>query len=266
MKSLIGIDLPFYSYGILMGFSFILATFLFKHNSKKSKYPLPPFLDLFLIISIFGVIGARINYILLFPQYYNSLRDCLALHEGGLVFYGGMISAIIGLFIYCKIKHYSFALVTDYMVPSLAIGHAIGRLGCLINDCCYGAPTNIIKIYHLKSDPINIYRHPTQLYEIIYLIILAIIFTFVLKTGCQEQKQNQGLITSGYLISYSILRFLNEYLRADSRGGFYTNFNLSPAQITSLILIIFSIFYIIIKKTIIKSNIKVDCEVSKNEL
>ncbi len=252
MKSLLGIDLPFYSYGILMGIAFIIAVFLFKYNSRNSSLPCPPLIDILLIISIFGVLGARINYILLFPQYYKTLRDCLAIHEGGLVYYGGMILAIIALFIYCKIKKYSFLMVADYFVPSLAIGHALGRIGCLINDCCYGTTTNLIKIYHLKTDSIGVFRHPTQLYEIIYLIILAVIFTYILKTGWQEKDSKRGLVASLYIICYSILRFLNEFLRADSRGGFFTYLNLSPAQLTSIVLFICSILFIIIKTKSIK--------------
>lgn len=255
MKSLIGIDLPYYSYGILMTGAFVLAVFLFKNNSQNSSLPRPPLIDLLLIISIFGVIGARINYIFLFPQYYNSLRDYLAIHEGGLVFYGGFIAVIIALFIYCKIKKYSFAMVADYMIPSLAIGHAIGRIGCLINDCCYGAITKVIRIYHLKRETNNVFRHPTQLYEIIYLIVLSVIFSYILRSGWQEKEKNRGYIASLYIISYSVLRFLNEFLRADDRGGFYTYLHLSPAQLTSILLAICGILYIIIKKNLKKDNI-----------
>ena len=263
MKSLLGIDLPFYSYGILMGIAFILSVFLFKYNSRKSNIPRPPLIDILLVISIFGVLGARINYILLFPQYYNSFRDYIALHEGGLVFYGGFISAILALVIYCKLKKYSFAMVADYMVPSLALGHALGRIGCLINDCCYGCTTTTIKIYHLKNDFPGVYRHPTQLYEIIYLITLGIIFFFILQSGWQEKPNNRGLIAFIYSISYSILRFFNEYLRDDPRGGFFTFLKLSPAQVTSLILGICGILYIIINRIINKKQ--VDCGVNNNE-
>ena len=259
MKSLLGIDLPFYSYGILMGIAFILGIMLFKYNTDKCQEKRPSLIDILLVISIFGVVGARINYILLFPQYYHSLRDCLALHEGGLVFYGGMILAILALFVYCKIKKYSFAMVADYMVPSLAIGHAIGRIGCLINDCCYGCLTEFIKIYHLKNDPIGCYRHPTQLYEIIYLIVLSIIFSMILRTNWQKKPGKRGFIASIYIISYSILRFLNEYLRADNRGGCYTFLKLSPAQLTSIVLIICGILYILIRNF---NHKKVDCEVT----
>lgn len=256
MSSLIGIELPFYTYGILMGIAFILGIWLFKFNSRNSSLPRPPFIDLILVLSICGVAGARINYILLFPQYYHSLRDCLALHEGGLVFYGGLILAITGLLVYCRIKHYSFAMVADYMIPSLALGHAMGRVGCLINDCCYGAVTETIKIYHLKRDPAGVFRHPTQLYEITYLIILALIFTFILRSNWQEKPGNRGCVTASYLISYAILRFGNEYLRADSRGGFFTMLQLSPAQITSLILLICGILWILYIK---RKNHNVDC-------
>ena len=262
MKSLLGIDLPFYSYGILMGIAFILCVWLFKYNSRNSSIPRPPLIDILLIISIFGVLGARINYILLFPQYYHSIRDCLALHEGGLVYYGGLLAAIFALFIYCKIKKFSFSMVADYMVPSLAFSHALGRVGCLINDCCYGCMTNAIKIYHLKTDFPGIYRHPTQLYEIVYLVLLGILFFFILRSNWYKKQEGNGIVGSLYLMSYAVLRFLNEFLRADSRGGFFTALNLSPAQVTSLILGVCGILYIIIIKS--KKTI-VDCGEKSNE-
>lgn len=244
MDWLYKMELPFYTYGILMGIAFVLGVLLFQYNSERSALPRPSSTDLILLLSIFGVLGARINYILLFPQYFNGLRDCIALHEGGLVFYGGMISAILALFIYCKIKHYSFLMVTDYMVPSLALGQAIGRVGCFVNGCCYGAITEAIKIYHLKGDSPNVFRHPTQIYEIIYLIIFAVIFTFILKTGYQEKATNRGIVATSYIVFYSIARFLNEGLRADARGGFFTDFRLSPAQVTSIMLFICGILFV----------------------
>lgn len=248
MKSLLGIDLPYYTYGILMTIAFILASVLFKYNSRKSSLKSPPLIDILLIISIFGVLGARINYILLFPQYYHSFRDYIAIHEGGLVYYGGMIAVIIALFFYCKIKKYSFEMVADYFVPSLAIGHAIGRIGCLINDCCYGEVTNLIKIYHLKREPEGCFRHPTQLYEIIYLVFLSIVFSFILRSKWQEQPNKRGMVACLYVISYSVLRFLNEFIRADNRGGVFTSLRLSPAQLTSIILFICGILFIIVRK------------------
>ncbi len=246
MSSLLGIELPFYSYGILMGFAFILGVALFRYNAGRSELPVPGWIDLVLVLSISGIAGARINYILLFSQYYHSLRDCLAIHEGGLVFYGGMIAAILSLAVFCKIKGYSFSMVADYMIPSLALGHAMGRIGCLINDCCYGAGTDVIRIYHLKKDPIDFYRHPTQLYEMIYLILLAIGFSILFKTNWQEKPQNRGVSTGIYIILYGVLRFINEYFRADERGGFITQLNLSPAQVTSIILAVCAIIWIII--------------------
>ena len=256
MSSMFGIELPFYTYGILMGVAFLFGVWFCKYNSKVSELPTPPFIDLILVLSICGVVGARINYILLFPQYYHSLRDCLALHEGGLVFYGGMVLAILGLFIYCKIKKYSFGVVADYMVPSLAIGHAMGRVGCLINDCCYGAVTNSIRIYHLKNEPMDCFRHPTQLYEIVYLITLAMIFTWLLKKDSKRPRKN-GSLTAWYCVSYATLRFLNEYLRADDRGGFFTSLRLSPAQITSIIMAFCGILWLYVNRN--KSNQPADC-------
>ncbi|MBU1106295.1 MAG: prolipoprotein diacylglyceryl transferase [Candidatus Riflebacteria bacterium] len=232
--------LPFYSYGILVLIAFLAGIWLFRRNALKLKLSPPSLLDLSLITTISGLLGARIAYILLFPEQFNTLRDYLAIHEGGLVFYGALIAVTAALAVYCQIVGYSFRQLSDLVAPSAALGHAIGRLGCLNNHCCYGAPVTFLKIYRLPADPPGLYRHPTQIYESMFLVMLMFLLNHILRKCYVGNSAKSGLIAGFYLASYSFFRFLLEFIRDDERGGFYTALNLSPSQITAIILLLCS--------------------------
>ncbi|MDD3149059.1 MAG: prolipoprotein diacylglyceryl transferase, partial [Candidatus Riflebacteria bacterium] len=92
-----GLQFPYYIYGVLMLAAFSGGILLFYANCRALKKPVPDSIDMFLLVSISGVAGARAAYILLFPDQFTSIRDYFALHEGGLVFYGGLIAAVATL-------------------------------------------------------------------------------------------------------------------------------------------------------------------------
>lgn len=234
------------AYGILMALAFLAGGALYSLSIKNSNKPLPKVLDILLITSISGIIGARITYILLFPQYFNGLRDYFAIHEGGLVFYGGFIGCLASLVIFCKFKQLNFSYLADNLVPSLALGHGIGRIGCFISGCCYGSRTDFIKIFKLHHE--SFYRHPTQLYEAIALFTLCAIFYMLLKSNRVVHKKSDGNLALMYTAVYSVMRFAIEYLRNDSRGGFYTSMYLSPSQVIAAICIFAVILLFACKK------------------
>ncbi|EKD84269.1 MAG: hypothetical protein ACD_39C00141G0002 [uncultured bacterium] len=232
--------LPYYTYGILVLIAFLAGIWLFRSNARRLSLQTPDLIDLSLVVSISGLLGARVAYILLFPEQFTTIRDCLAIHEGGLVFYGALLAAIIATAAFCQFKGYSFRQLGDLIAPSAALGHAIGRLGCISNNCCYGAVTTACSIYRLPGDPPGQFRHPTQIYESLFLIFLMFVLNRLLKIYYAGNSIKSGLVAGIYLAAYSFFRFLIEYIRGDSRGGFYTALNLSPSQITAIILLLFS--------------------------
>lgn len=235
-------------YGILMALAFLAGGALYSQNKKNSNQPLPQLLELLLVTSISGIIGARTAYILLFPQYFHNLRDYFAIHEGGLVFYGGFFSALAALVMFCKFKKLNFSYLADNLVPSLALGHGIGRIGCYFSNCCYGSKTNFLKVYKLEHE--SFYRHPTQLYESIGLFTLSAIFCILLNSEKGVHKKSDGNLALMYTAVYSAMRFAIEYLRDDSRGGFYTSMNFSPSQLIAAGCIVAIILFFICKKLV----------------
>ena len=236
MQWLASLHLPVYTYGILLLFAFVSGIAWFAANCRKLGQPLPDLVDILLVIAISGITGARLLYIILFPEQFSGLADYFALHEGGLVFYGGLFSAIAGLFIYLRQKGIAWQPVFDCLIPSLAMGQALGRLGCLINGCCYGRRSEILHIYRLSGDPEGFFRHPTQAYEAIFLILMAVIATRMLHRQTATGLRKPGILSGLYLSAYSGWRFLIEFLRDDPRGGFFTTMHLSPSQLLSIIL------------------------------
>ena len=245
MQQLTGLHLPVYAYGILMLIAFLAGTRLFSANCRATGIKQPDLVDFMLIISLAGLAGARIMYIALFPQQFSSFRDLIALHEGGLVFHGGLFAAATGLFVYFIKKSLPWRALFDTLTPSLALGHAIGRFGCLINDCCYGAQTDLFNIYHLNNDPPGCYRHPTQFYESGFLLLLAIATSLILRHRPGMVRARPGVLTGLYVVVYSTWRFLLEFIRDDDRGGFFTPMLLSPGQLASIFLIILAALMVI---------------------
>jgi phosphatidylglycerol:prolipoprotein diacylglycerol transferase len=223
-----------YLYGVLLTIAFALGLLLFWRNRPVKNFSFDNFIDMSLIMAFLAIIGARLLYIALYPEQFSTFYDYIALHEGGLVFYGGFVAAISGLIIYCHRKKIDLAPTLAGLAPSLALGHSIGRLGCFNNNCCYGKTTNCCQIYHLPGDPAGVYRHPTQLYEAFFLLILMPLLQLQLNRCRSDQNADYLTVVSGYIFGYTIFRFLIEFLRGDDRGGFF--WYMSISQILSLLI------------------------------
>ncbi|MBR7127630.1 MAG: prolipoprotein diacylglyceryl transferase [Lentisphaeria bacterium] len=230
-------------YGFMAACGFLAALALLNFNRKLADLSSDDASNLIFIALIGGIIGARTFYVIqFFDQFRNHLADIIRIDKGGLVFYGGFFLAFVSILIYCRKKNFDTVRVLDVLVPSLAIGHAFGRIGCFLHGCCFGKPTELFcgVIYPQGSAPFYRYGatplHPVQIYESLCNIILAIIAMILLR------KSKRGVTMSFYLISYGLLRFLNEFLRGDHhiRNNNFTiaqliGFCILPAGIICLI-------------------------------
>ena len=140
---------------------------------------------------------------------------------------------------YARRYNLGFAPLADAYAPGLALGHAIGRLGCFSAGCCWGKPTDaawaVTFTNPYSSDlvgvPLGIPLHPTQLYESV-----AEAFIFLLLVWLWRRRRFSGQIFAAYLMLYSVARFLNEFFRNDPRGGFLFDGALSVPQAFSIAL------------------------------
>jgi len=141
-------------------------------------------------------------------------RDCLAVFkfwQGGLTFYGALLLAIPGAIWFCRRKRLDFLAVGDLVAPYVLVGQAIGRIGCFLEGCCYGAPTTGLFGVHFPGHAVA--RHPTQLYEMAADLALAGLLLLAVKPGRRGERL-------GWMLAlYGAARALVEVLRDDPRGG-----------------------------------------------
>ncbi len=213
-------------YGIMAALGFLSAVFLVSYNRKIAGMNRDQATTLVFIGVFAGIIGARIAYIIQFwDSYRNNLLEVFRIDRGGLVFYGGFFLAMLCIILYCRKNKFDMWRVLDVVAPALALGHMFGRIGCFLNGCCFGKPTQCFLgvLYPAGSPPDHMHHglplHPVQLYEAsANLILFAIMFYLVRNT-------RRGIATASYLIAYGMLRFMDEFFRGDHTdaiAGYFT--------------------------------------------
>ncbi|HEU5058060.1 MAG TPA: prolipoprotein diacylglyceryl transferase [Kofleriaceae bacterium] len=158
-----------------------------------------------------GAVAAGARTTMCYPP-----RDCLAalkFWQGGLTFYGALVFALPGALWYCRRKRLDFLQVGDLVAPCLLVGQAIGRVGCFLEGCCYGAVTGGPLGVRFPGHALA--RHPTQLYESAADLALAALLWFVLS----PRARGRGELLGWMLALYGAVRALIELWRDDPRGG-----------------------------------------------
>lgn len=233
-------------YGVMAAIGFLLAALFLNLNRKRAGMNENQASALLFIAIISGVAGSRIFYVIQnWAQFRGDFWEIFRIDHGGLVFYGGFFLAICALAIYCRNTKLDIIRVLDVFSPALAIGHAMGRIGCFLNGCCYGKVTySWIGIHYPEgSAPALKYSgaplHPVQLYESFGNILLA---AFLL---CVLRRAKRGITLGAYITLYGIMRFIDEFFRGDHSYDQLWLGGLTPAQTIGLLLIPAGIFTLI---------------------
>lgn len=235
-----------YWYSILIIIAVVLGYILAKKEALRQNIKKEFMENLVFYMLIIAIIGARLYYVIFNFDEFNNIFDILAIYNGGLAIYGGVIAAVIFIYFYTKKYNVKFIQILDILAPSLILGQAIGRWGNFFNKEAYGSEVTLeflqsICVPNFIIDNMYIngsYHHPTFLYEsILCLIGFIILLIFRKKTNVN--------ITYIYLIYYGIVRFFIEGLRMDS---LYL-FDFRVSQIVSIIFIIIGISGIIKSKS-----------------
>lgn len=242
-------------YGLMAAVGFLLAYILLSINRKFASLNADDSSNLIFVTLITGILGSRIFYVIqFFDQFRGHLIDIVRIDKGGLVFYGGFFLALIATIIFCKIKKLDTIRIFDVLTPSLAIGHAAGRVGCFLNGCCFGSPTDscLGVIYPKFSEAFYRYAgapvHPVQLYEAFFNIIICIVAMILLR------KTKRGLTSGFYFVAYGIMRFLNEFSRGDH---ILNNSSFTIAQLIGFCILPAGIIYFTI--FLLKKNKDITC-------
>ena len=243
--SILGFDIRYYSLFILIGV--MIGYFMIIREAKKFNISSDFMFNLFFWTIIFGILGARLYYVIFNWEYFGShINEIWHMWEGGLAIHGGILFGLITISLYCKKNDIRILRILDIVVVPLILAQAIGRWGNFFNSEAYGVATtlNHLRELHIPEFVIEgmningIYYTPTFFYESIWCIIGFLIMLVARRSGFIKV----GQITSIYLIWYSFGRFLIEASRTDSLiiVGFKT------AQIVSIIMIIVGIVLFIL--------------------
>lgn len=216
-------------YGIVIGLGMILGLTLAAKVAKKTGNDPDVIWDLAAPLLIFGIMGARIYYVIFMWDYYkNDPIQILNLRGGGLAIYGGIIAGVLTLYIYCKVKKQKFPLILDFVMYGLLVGQIMGRWGNFFNREVFGEytdnllamriPVSMVRerdisasiAAHMAEGTNYIQVHPTFLYEGMWNLAILIFLLLYL-----EHKKFDGEIALLYFAGYGIGRALIESIRTD---------------------------------------------------
>ena len=229
-----------YILGIIFGWAYC------KKKLIKDTKILVLFDDLIAYIIVGIIIGGRLGYVLFynFKYYLENISEIFMVWNGGMSFHGGLIGTILATLWFSKKNKINTYIFLDLISLVAPIGIFFGRIANFINSELYGKETDVLwSVKFLAVD--NISRHPSQIYEAIFEgIVLFILLNYILK---KKISNKPGVISSLFLIFYSIFRFLIEFFRVPDQQIGYIIFNLSLGQLISIIFFIFGI-YLFFKK------------------
>jgi len=228
------------SYAFMAGLAFVIGTLLWAYEASRFNISFEKIINLSLLTIPVSLLGARALFIITqWDDFERGRFRIWALWEGGVVFYGGFIAG--GIFLLWKLRRERIHLETAFnsLVPALAIGHGLGRIGCFLNGCCFGGFCELPWAVHytnaLTVAPKNIPLHPVQLYEAAGLFVLGL---FLIKNSRFKQPWAPNWLL--YLLLYPTLRFILEFFRDDPMRGRWAWF--STSQWISLMLIFLCLF------------------------
>jgi len=192
--------------------------------------------DVTLWLMVGSILGARFVYVTTYwKQEFadQPFSEVFMIQHGGLVFYGGLIGASVASLIYLYWKKLPVWKVADALAPSIALGSVFGRMGCLLNGCCYGRPTDVPWAIHFPvgHETHGVGVHPTEIYDGLLNLLLYFGLAWVFR-----RRKFDGEVVALYLVGYSICRFIVEFFRGDYppdhiHAGYFTSAQLLSAPI-----------------------------------
>lgn len=232
-------SVPIHGYGVLVAFGFLAGSWWVQRAARQEGEDPAKALDLVFYILIAAILGSRIFHVLISERdlFFEDPLHLFKIWKGGLVFYGGLIGSLLISIWYFRRHRLPAWKYCDFFSPAIALGHAIGRLGCFMAGCCFGKPLQAETWYSLifpensSRAPAGIPLYPTQLIESGAEFLLFVGLGLALK-----YKKFDGQIFTLYLILYAFFRFWIEFLRGDIERGFIANTGLSTSQVLAIIL------------------------------
>jgi phosphatidylglycerol:prolipoprotein diacylglycerol transferase len=229
------------SYGFMIMCGFLLALYVGRRRAVQIGICPTDVVDAAVTALIAGVAGARIFYVIVnWESFQSNLAEIVRIDHGGLIFYGGLLGGAGALLCFVYFKRLPLNRMLDLCASIVPLAHALGRVGCFLNGCCYGRVTDAIVgvrfprvvgplpgggegvvgspayLDHLHSGLVmqtqewSLAVHPTQLYEVGYNLAIFGVLSFVF-----QHRRREGDVACLYAIMYGSARFVNEFFRAE---------------------------------------------------
>lgn len=233
--------LTIYAWGFTLSLAILLGTLVSIRLGRQVGISSDQILDLAIVLVIGGVVGARLFYVLVYEpgRYLKEPLQIFALWNGGMVYYGALIGGFITGTWYVLKKRLPFWTLADVVSPPLALGYGIVRIGCFLNGCCYGKPTNsflgvVFPNLEGTPDPFGVPRYPTQLFSSFFGFALFIFLLYVWR-----KRKFDGQVFLLFLVIYSIGRAIVEYFREN----LIVFAHVTVSQLVSALIIVPAIFF-----------------------
>lgn len=236
-----------HTYGLLVALGFLVGIYTARHFARQFGLDPEQIFNLAVYLALAAIVGAKLFLVIQDWRYY--LHDPMSLISAGFlqsagIFYGGLVGALAVLTLYVHRQRLRWLAVGDAVVPGVAIGHSIGRLGCFAAGCCWGKPTHLpwgITFTSAYSHatvgvPLGIPLQPTQLYG-----TLAEGIIFLVLWRLSKRRAFVGQLTAVYLVCYGVARFLMDFARAYESEAMLFHGLMTDAQLTSLFMIALAI-------------------------
>lgn len=214
---------PVRPWGLMLVIGFLAAIIICSRLFKRRGLAADHAINITFWVFLLSIIGARMFFVL--PRIgdpahnLSSPLSWLAVWDGGMVFYGGLLGGIIAALIYAKWQKLQVRDILDIAAVGLVIGYAFGRLGCFFNGCCYGTPTDLpwgvvypptAQIWMETGLPLGTPVHPVQLYDALIYFLFTPVMIWIFNKG------KKGVTVLSYIGFYAVTRFLLELIRGDN--------------------------------------------------
>jgi phosphatidylglycerol:prolipoprotein diacylglycerol transferase len=258
--------LPLHTYGLLLAFAFLIGVILAQREARRRGQEAERIGDLALWILVAAVVGSQVFYVFLNLDEFSGARfwgdapfenvpRVLLVWRVGLVFYGGFIGALLASFVYMRRHRMPFLEYADTLIPSVALGHFLGRLGCFAAGCCWGSlagdavhwgarfPAASSAYQTFAASPAYGPRffspdrlttaplHPVQLYEAFGELAIFLVLVLVVR----PRKRFHGQVLATWLVVYAVLRGVLELFRGDLARETWAGLN--SGQWTSVVIL-----------------------------
>lgn len=228
--------LDIHTYGVFVAIGFIVGLAVATRRARQQGINPEQIADLGMWLIISGMLGGKLFHIVFFWDdfLYGWRQEGIRSLREGFVFYGGFIAASITAVAYTTIKKLPFFRVADVFAPSIALGHAFGRMGCFFNGCCYGKPCSLPWAVTFPPPHVmaGIPVHPTEIYE-----ALGNLAIFAGLSALYRHKRADGQIWWLYILCYGILRFAVEFFRGDYTTYYFGVLTLGHVVATVMIVV-----------------------------